>query len=333
MFPSGKFPQLRMRRLRANSAIRRLVRETRVDIDDLVLPLIIRDGSGEKQSISSMPGHYQLTLEQLPEEINELQSLGISSILLFGLTTEKDAIGCSGSDPNGIIQRAIGKIKELVPNMLIISDVCLCEYTDHGHCGAIKQHDHTFEILNDKTLTLIAEQAVSHARAGADVIAPSGMMDGMVGAIRRRLDEEGFEQVPILSYTVKYCSSLYGPFREAAEGAPKFGDRSSYQMDPANAKEAIREATLDLEEGADMLMVKPAHTFLDIIFQIKQQFPSVPLAAYHVSGEFAMIKAAAEKGWIDEKKVMLEVLTSIKRAGTDFIITYFAKDFARLFKK
>lgn len=325
----GQYPQLRMRRLRSHPVVQNLVRETHLHLHDLILPLFIRHAKGDKKPINSMPGHYQLTLEHLPEEIAELQSLGIQSIILFGIPDTKDCEGSRGSHPDGVIQSAIRKIKSLAPSMLVISDICLCEYTDHGHCGAVIRRGDQFEIANDETLELLAAQAVSHAQAGADVIAPSGMMDGMVQAIRAGLDDAGFEHLPILSYAVKYSSSLYGPFREAAEGAPQFGNRQTYQMDPANAKEALREAALDLQEGADMLMVKPAHAFLDIIYRIKQQYPSVPLGAYHVSGEFAMIKAAAEKGWIDERKVALEVLTSIKRAGADFIITYFTKQFAQ----
>lgn len=326
---SGNFPQIRMRRLRTNPKLQDLVRETHLSVNDLVQPLFIREGKGEKKPIASMPGQFQLTVDHLVEEVKELSELGVRGVILFGIPETKDATGSSGSLDSGIIATAIRKIKQAAPDLLIISDICLCEYTDHGHCGVIAERDHGYEIDNDATLKILAEQAVSHVRAGADIVAPSGMMDGMVQAIRKGLDQAGFITTPILSYAIKYCSSLYGPFREAAEGAPQFGDRRSYQMDPANGQEALREALLDLQEGADMLMVKPASIYLDIICQIKEKFPGVPLGAYHVSGEFAMIKAAAQNGWLDEQKVTLEILTSIKRAGADFIITYFTKDVVR----
>ncbi len=326
---SGNFPQTRMRRLRSNNNLQDLIRETQLSLNDFVLPLFIREGKGEKKAIASMPGLFQLTIDHLEEELNELTKLGIRGVILFGIPGAKDATGSGGSLDSGIIAMATRKIKQLAPDLLIITDICLCEYTDHGHCGVVAEHAHGYEIDNDATLEILAQQALSHVRAGADIVAPSGMMDGMVQAIRKGLDQAGFITTPILSYAIKYYSSLYGPFREAAEGAPQFGNRRSYQMDPANGQEALREAMLDLQEGADMLMVKPAHTYLDIIYQIKQRFPGVPLGAYHVSGEYAMIKAAAEKGWIDERKVTLEILTSIKRAGADFIITYFTKDVIR----
>lgn len=332
MLTNGKFPMVRMRRLRSHPSLQTLIRETEVNLQDLVLPLFIREGEGEKRKIASMPGHFQLTLQALSDEVLQLKKLDINAVILFGIPATKDATGQHGNDINGVIQQAIKIIKNSAPDMLVISDVCLCEYTDHGHCGVITKNGTRIEIDNDETLDLIAAQAISHAKAGADIVAPSGMIDGMVQAIRNGLDKANYKHVPILSYAVKYCSSLYGPFRDAAEGAPQFGDRRTYQMDPANTNEALREAELDLQEGADMLMVKPAHAFLDIIYRIKQKFPSVPLGAYHVSGEFAMIKAAAEKGWLDEKRAALEILTGIKRAGADFIITYFTKEFAHWMK-
>lgn len=328
MLASGNFPQLRMRRLRNNSKLQDLIRETNLSINDLVLPLFIREGKGDKKLIASMPGHFQLTIDDLPAEIIEIQKLGILGVILFGIPAQKDATGSFGSHANGIVQTAIKKIKEIAPDLLIISDICLCEYTSHGHCGVIK-NDNNPDVDNDATLSLLVQQAISHVQAGADIVAPSGMMDGMVQSIRKGLDQAGFNSIPILSYAIKYCSALYGPFRDAAEGAPQFGNRRTYQMDPGNAKEALREAGLDLQEGADMLMVKPAQAYLDVIYQIKQRYEGVPLGAYQVSGEFAMIKAAAEKGWLNEQQVTLEILTSIKRAGADFIITYFSKDVAR----
>lgn len=314
----------RLRRLRQNPTMRALVRETQLDINDLVCPLFIKENIRQKTTINSMPGQYQLSLADLDAEIHDIVTLGIPAVLLFGIPAHKDSIGSTACDDHGIIQQAIKKIKALAPALLIIADVCFCEYTDHGHCGVIKDND----VDNDETLTLLVKQSVSHARAGADIIAPSGMMDGMIAAIRAGLDQHHFEHVPILSYAAKYASSFYGPFREAAEGAPQFGDRKTYQMDPANAKEALREVKLDIAEGADMLMVKPALSYLDIIHQTKQLFPEIPLCAYQVSGEYAMIKAAAQNGWVDEQKIALETLLSIKRAGADFIITYFAKDVA-----
>lgn len=325
----GNFPNVRLRRLRQSSIIRNLVRETELNINDFVLPLFVKQGINRRDPIASMPGHFQLSPDNLPAEIRELESLGISSVILFGIPSAKDAHASDSYSDNGIIQQATRIIKDVSPNMLVISDICCCEYTDHGHCGVIEEHDGKKDVCNDRTLEILALQAESHAKAGVDILAPSGMMDGQVVVLRQALDLSNYQHIPILSYAVKYSSGLYGPFRQAAEGAPLFGDRKSYQMDPANANEALREAAQDIAEGADMIMVKPAHTYLDIIYRIKQKFPEVPMAAYHVSGEFAMIKAAAERGWINEKQVALEVLTSIKRAGADIIINYFAKDLAK----
>jgi porphobilinogen synthase len=330
MNKSGLFPKTRLRRLRKNNVIRNLVRQTNVNLDKLVLPLFIKHGENIKNPIMSMPGHFQMSVDQLEEEIHLIKQLGIKSILLFGIPANKDPLGIESYSHAGIIQTAIPAIREIAPELLIITDVCFCEYTDHGHCGVVTEHQHGSEVNvnNDKTLELLAKQAVSHAKAGADVVAPSANMDGMVQAIREALDKASFNHIPLLSYSVKYASSMYGPFRQAAEGAPQFGDRRTYQMDYANIDEAIRECVLDVAEGADMLMVKPAHTYLDIIRRVKEGFPDLPLGAYHTSGEFAMIKAAAEKGWMDEKKSVLEILTSIHRAGADFIITYYAKEVA-----
>jgi len=325
MHHHGQFPKTRLRRLRKNANIRDLVREVDFDIGDLILPLFIKHGSGLKTPIASMPGHFQWSVDKLEEEIKTLTQLGIKSIILFGIPKIKDGLGKDSYSDDGIIQAAIPAIKKAAPDMLVISDSCFCEYTDHGHCGVI---EHGNEIDNDKTLELLVKQAVSHAKAGADIIAPSGMMDGMVQAIRHGLDNAGYHNIPILSYSVKYSSSMYGPFRDAAEGAPKFGDRRTHQMDFANIHESLRECALDIAEGADMLMVKPAHTYLDIITRVKQAYPALPLGAYHTSGEYAMIKAAAEKGWMDERSTALEVLTAIRRAGADFIITYYAKEVA-----
>lgn len=321
------FPIARLRRLRQNPIIRDLVQETRFRLQDCVLPLFIRYGN-ESKPIKSMPSHSQLCLKDLPNEIKAINSLGIKAVILFGIPENKDPFGSDACSDQGIIQTAIKIIKDTCPEMFVITDVCFCEYTHHGHCGFVHEEAISKDVDNDKTLELLAKQALSHAKAGADMLAPSGNMDGMVGAIRNYLDEHNFSQMPILSYSVKYASSLYGPFREAAEGTPQFGDRSSYQMNPANISEAIREAELDIQEGADMLMVKPAGFYLDVIHHVKAHFPALPLCAYQVSGEFAMIKAAAAQGWIDEKKVALESLLSIKRAGANFIITYFAKNIA-----
>ena len=322
-------PLVRLRRLRQHPLLRHLVRETQLQLVDLIAPIFIKGDQGEKKAIPSMPGCYQIPLNRLAEEVEEMVSLGISSVILFGIPSHKDSCGSEAYNDHGIIQEAIRLIKTLTSKLLVISDICFCEYTDHGHCGIIKERSGVFDLDNDTTLELLVQQSISHASAGADVIAPSGMIDGMVRAIRHGLDHAGFHHIPILSYSVKYHSSLYGPFRAAAEGAPKFGDRSSHFMDSANSREALREAELDIDEGADMLMVKPAHSYLDIIRRLKETFPSLPLGAYHTSGEFCMIKAAAEKGWVDEKKAALEIIRGIKRAGADFIITYYAKDLAR----
>jgi porphobilinogen synthase len=317
---------LRLRRLRMNPLLRDLVSETHVNIKDLVLPLFIKEGLSSKLPISSMPGHYQLSLDNLERELDEILELGISSVLLFGIPKHKDPIGSYSFHEEGIIQKAIEKIKNYSKDILVITDACFCEYTDHGHCGVL---DMDGSINNDETIVLLQKQAISYAKSGADIIAPSGMMDGMVKNIRLALDENGYQHIPILSYAVKYASSMYGPFRHAAEGAPSFGDRKTHQMNPANVLEALRESRLDVEEGADLLMVKPAHTYLDVIRAVKETFKEIPLAAYHTSGEFSMIKAAAEKGYIDEVAAFIEVLTSIKRAGADIIITYWAKEFAK----
>jgi porphobilinogen synthase len=319
----------RPRRLRTTETLRAFVRETTVSLQHLVLPLFVNANLREKKPINAMPGHYQLSLNDVVTEAREVAALGISAVLLFGIPDHKDDIGSRASAKNGVVQQAIARIKDAVPSLLVIADVCFCEYTSHGHCGVLHSAHGRIDVDNDATLTHLQAQALSHARNGADIIAPSGMMDGMVAAIRTALDDNGFSHLPIMSYAVKYASSFYGPFREAAEGAPRMGDRRSYQMDPANSDEALREAALDVAQGADMLMVKPAHTYLDIISRVKTAFPALPLAAYHTSGEFAMIKAAAEKGWLDEAAAVDEVLTSIKRAGADSIITYFAKEWAQ----
>ncbi len=326
---SASFPSTRLRRLRQHEKIRCLIRETELSVNDLVYPLFIKYGNGPNTPITSMPGQYQITLKNLADEIEEITALNIPAILLFGIPAAKDATGSDAYNENGIVQQAIRLIKDIAPELLIISDICCCEFTDHGHCGIIDDSRGKLDINNDKTLTILQKQALAHVQAGADILAPSGMIDGMVQAIRNVLDEHHHYHIPILSYTVKYASALYGPFRDAAEGTPQFGDRRSHQMDIANANEALREAELDITEGADILMVKPAITYLDIIYRLKQRFPQIPLAAYYVSGEYAMLKAAVEKGWLDEKNVVLESTFALKRAGTDFIITYFAKDIAR----
>lgn len=327
----GAFPNLRLRRLRQSSNIRKLIRETELNVNDFVLPLFIKHGTNRKDPILSMPGHFQLSLDYLPDEIRELDSLGISAVILFGIPNQKDECATDSYSDNGIIQQAIRIIKDVSPNMIVISDICCCEYTNHGHCGFVEDSYGQKEVNNDKTLELLALQAESHAKAGVDILAPSSMMDGQVIILRQALDLSNYQNIPILSYAVKYSSSFYGPFRQAAEGAPLFGDRKTYQMDPANSNEALREVALDIAEGADMIMIKPAHTYLDIIHKVKQKYPEIPMAAYHVSGEYAMIKAAAERGWINEKQAAFEVLTSIKRAGADIIINYFAKDLAKCF--
>jgi len=322
------FPRYRPRRLRRNENLRRMIRETHLFIDDLIFPLFVLPGKGIKEPISSMPGNYRFSIDELIKEVKEVYDLGIPAIILFGIPEKKDEFGSEAYAKDGIIQRAIKAIKDKVPDIIVITDVCLCEYTSHGHCGIIKNG----EVDNDATLELLAKTAVSHAEAGADIVAPSDMMDGRVKAIREALDNTGFKNIPIMSYAVKYASAFYGPFREAAESAPKFGDRRSYQMDPPNAREAIREAELDVAEGADIIMVKPALPYLDIIYRIRQKI-NRPIAAYNVSGEFSMLKAAILNGWLDEKRVILEALIGIKRAGADLILTYFAKDVAKWLMK
>lgn len=326
------FPIVRHRRLRQSAGIRGMVRETVLHVEDLIQPIFVTHGTGVKNEITSMPGVYHFSLDTLKEEVDEIVSLGIPAVLLFGIPESKDSIGSSGFADDGIVQEATRKIKAWYPDLLVIADTCLCEFTDHGHCGMV----HTFErdghvhgdVMNDESLELLARTAVSQAKAGADIIAPSNMMDGFVQAIRSALDEEGFQHIPIMSYSVKYASAFYGPFREAADSAPQFGDRKTYQMDPANVREALREAESDVLEGADMLMVKPALAYMDIIRLLRDQF-DLPIVAYNVSGEYSMVKAAAERGWISEKTIVMEMLTGMKRAGADIIITYFSKDAAR----
>jgi porphobilinogen synthase len=327
----------RPRRLRTTPALRAMVRETELNARDFIYPLFVRHGKGRSE-IRSMPGVYQLSVEESIREAESAMRSGVKAVILFGIPKAKDPIGLENFADDGIIQQAIRAIKKEIPEMVVVTDVCLCEYTDHGHCGILNTGEH-FQaglpegyVLNDATLEVLAKVAVSHAQCGADIVAPSGMIDGTVAGIRGALDESGFENTPILSYAVKYASSFYGPFREAAEGAPKFGDRKSHQMDPANVREALREAALDVEEGADMLMVKPALAYLDVIRVVKDAFPEVPMAAYNVSGEYAMIKAAAANGWIAEAKVTLETLTAMKRAGADLILTYHAIDAAKWLK-
>jgi porphobilinogen synthase len=322
-----KFPTQRPRRLRRSEALRALVRETRLSAAGLIYPMFVCPGSKVRQAVGSMPGVHQQSADQIVEECREVEQLGLPGIILFGLPETKDATGSSSLPADGVVQRAIAAIRKANLKLLVLTDVCLCEYTDHGHCGVIKDGD----VSNDATLPILAEQALSHARAGADIIAPSDMMDGRVAAIRETLDRNHFENIAILSYAAKYSSGFYGPFREAAQSTPQFGDRRSYQMDPANAREAMKEVALDLEEGADMVMVKPALPYLDIIRRVRERF-DVPVAAYNVSGEYAMVKAAAQKGWLDEQRVVLEVLTGIQRAGADVILTYHAKDAARWLK-
>jgi porphobilinogen synthase len=321
------FPTHRPRRLRRTEALRGLVRETRLSTAGLVYPMFVCPGTKVRVEVSSMPGIFQQSADQIVEESKEVEALGIPGIILFGLPESKDARGMSSTSAQGVVQRAIEAIRKAKLNLLVITDVCLCEYTDHGHCGVIENG----EVANDPTLSILAQQAVSHARAGADIVAPSDMMDGRVAAIRDALDEHKFENVAILSYAAKYCSGFYGPFREAAQSTPQFGDRRSYQMDPANAREALKEVALDLEEGADMVMVKPALPYLDIIRRVRDAF-NVPVGAYNVSGEYSMVKAAAQKGWLDEKRVVTEILTGIQRAGAEIILTYHAKDVARWLK-
>jgi porphobilinogen synthase len=324
----ANFPIKRLRRLRYNSTLRNLVRETTLTNNDLIYPLFVIPGQKVKKEVRSMPGVFQMSVDVVAEECKEIENLGIPAIILFGIPDHKDEVGSGAYDPNGIIQQAIRAIKKGTKNLLVITDVCLCEYTSHGHCGVLKGE----KILNDESVELLVKESLSHAEAGADIIAPSDMMDGRIAAIRQGLDEKGFIETPILSYAVKYASGYYGPFRDAAESTPAFGDRRSHQMDIANALEALREAETDIEEGADMIMVKPAGAYLDIIWRVKEKF-GMPTAAYQVSGEYAMIKAAGINNWIDEERVMIESLTAIKRAGADMILTYFAKDVVKYLKK
>jgi porphobilinogen synthase len=319
------FPDYRPRRLRQSEGLRRMIRETKLTVDDLILPLFVIDGKDVKNPIASMPGHFQLSINNLLETAQEAFDLGIPAIILFGIPEKKDALGTMAYADNGIVQKAVKAAKDKLPDLVVITDVCLCQYTDHGHCGVVEGHG----IDNDASLDLLARTALSHAKAGADMVAPSDMMDGRVAEIREILDENNFSQVAIMSYAAKYCSAYYGPFRSAADSAPKFGDRRTYQMDPANALEAIREVTMDIEEGADIIMVKPALAYLDIILRVREEI-DLPVAAYNVSGEFSMIKAAEKMGWIDGTRVMMETLTAIKRAGADLILTYFAIEAAKV---
>lgn len=322
------FPTRRPRRLRRSETIRRVMRETTLQVDDLIMPLFVVHGTGIRQEIAPMPGNYQLSVDQLIKEVKEIAALGIPAVILFGIPEHKDAYGSEAYAKDGIIQQAVRAIKDSVTNLLVITDTCLCEYTSHGHCGVVEHGS----VKNDPTIELLAKAAVSQAEAGADMIAPSDMMDGRVAAIREALDTDGFEEVAIMAYAAKYASSFYGPFREAAGATPQFGDRRTYQMDPANAAEALREVAMDIEEGADIVMVKPALAYLDVVWRIRTEF-DVPVAAFNVSGEFAMVKAAARLGWLEDEPVMYEILTAIKRAGADLILTYFAKDAARLLRR
>jgi len=323
----GRVMIKRPRRTRINATIRRMVRETSLSVDDLIYPLFVKHGRGEREPIASMVGHYRVSTDELVKEAQEVRSLGIPAIILFGIPQRKDEMGREAYSRDGVVQRAVAAVKERIPELLVITDVCLCQYTDHGHCGIIKDN----QVDNDATLEVLSHVALSHAEVGADFVAPSDMMDGRVRTIRETLESEGFKDTGILAYAVKYASSFYGPFREAADSAPKFGDRKSYQMDAANAREAIKEALLDVEEGADIIMVKPALAYLDIIHRVRSRI-ELPVAAYSVSGEYAMVKAADQKGWIEGEKVMMEILLSIKRAGADLILTYFAKEGARILR-
>ena len=318
------FPDARPRRLRQSDALRRMVRETTLSVDDLILPLFAIDGKGVKNPIDSMPGHFQLSTDNLVKTSKQAYDLGIPAVILFGIPDKKDPLATTAYDKSGIVQRAVRALKDKVPDLMVITDVCLCQYTDHGHCGIVDGH----MVDNDATLDLLAKTALSHAKSGADMVAPSDMMDGRVAEIRNTLDDNDYTQVPIMSYAAKYCSAFYGPFRDAADSAPKFGDRRTYQMDPANTLEAVKEATMDVEEGADIIMVKPALPYLDIICRIREEI-DLPIAAYNVSGEYAMIKAADKMGWLDGQRVMMETLTAIKRAGADLILTYFAVEAAQ----
>lgn len=322
------FPQMRMRRLRQNELFRRMVRENRVTLDDLIYPMFVVPGKGVKEEVSSMPGVFRFSIDELVKEVEEVAELGIPAIILFGIPEHKDEVASEAYDEHGIVQEAIRAIKKEVPEIIVITDVCLCEYTSHGHCGLLKDNI----IHNDLTLEILAKTAISHAEAGADMVAPSDMMDGRVAAIRAGLDNEGFEHIPIMSYAAKYASAFYGPFREAAESAPQFGDRRSYQMDPPNVREALREIELDIEEGADIVMVKPGLAYMDVVRAARETFDH-PIAVYNVSGEYAMVKAAALRNWIDEKRIVYEILTGFKRAGADLILTYHAKDVARWIKE
>ena len=322
------FPQLRMRRMRRTESLRALVRETRLDVSDLIYPMFVVEGKRVKREISSMPGIFRYSPDRLAAEIKEVAELKIPAVLLFGIPADKDDVGSSAYDKNGVVQQAIRVIKKTAPGLTVITDVCLCEYTSHGHCGVIVNG----EVDNDHTLPLLARMALSHVEAGADIVAPSDMMDGRVQMLRHALDENGYQRIAILSYAAKYASAFYGPFREAAESTPQFGDRRGYQMDPPNVREAVREAGQDIEEGADIIMVKPALSYLDVIRQVRNTY-DYPLAAYNVSGEYSMVKAAAAQGWLDEKRVVIEILTAIKRAGADIVLTYHAKDVARWLKE
>jgi len=319
-----EFPAYRPRRLRRSETLRGMVRETRLSVEQLILPLFVVPGSGVARPVGSMPGVAQLSVDRTVEECRQASDLGIPAVILFGIPEKKDATGSHAYRDDGVVPRAVSAIKKALPDLVVITDVCLCEYTDHGHCGVLAGN----EVDNDATIDLLAKEALTHARAGADLVAPSDMMDGRVAAIREALDEEGFEHVPIMSYAAKFASGFYGPFREAAESTPQFGDRRGYQMDPPNANEALREVELDINEGADIVMVKPALAYLDLIWRVKESF-GYPVAAYQVSGEYAMIKAAAQQGWLEEPRIMMETLIAIRRAGADMILTYFAKDAAR----
>ncbi|MEC7566246.1 MAG: porphobilinogen synthase [Planctomycetota bacterium] len=330
MTSGPEYPQLRMRRLRQNESVRRLCSHTRLHPGALILPLFVRSGESIRTEIPSMPGQYQLSLDQLEDQAKSARDLGLGGVILFGIPSEKDARGTAALQDEGIVQQAVATLKDSVPELLVMTDLCMCEYTDHGHCGLLDQQSGKMDVNNDASLQLLGQQAVSHARRGADIIAPSGMLDGMVLAIRSALDEAGFLHVPIMSYAAKYSSSYYGPFRDAVESAPQFGDRRSYQMDPsALAEQALREVALDLQEGADMVMVKPALAYLDILLRVRQTYPGVPLAAYNVSGEYSMVKAATAEGWLDEAAVVDESLLAMHRAGADIILTYWAKDVAQ----
>jgi porphobilinogen synthase len=322
-----EFPAYRARRLRRTETLRRMVRETRLSVDQMIQPLFVVPGSGVVKPVGSMPGVAQRSVDQTAEECRVVGDLGVPAVILFGVPEKKDATGSHAYRDDGVVPRAVAAIKQAAPGLIVITDVCLCEYTDHGHCGVLAGG----EVDNDATIDLLAKEALTHARAGADIVAPSDMMDGRVNAIREALDEEGFEQVPIMSYAAKFASGFYGPFREAAESTPQFGDRRGYQMDPCNGDEALREVEMDINEGADIVMVKPALAYLDLIWRVKESF-GYPVAAYQVSGEYAMIKAAAQQGWLEEERIMMETLLAIRRAGADLILTYYAKEAARLLR-